>query len=173
MPRRPSRRISASDSEEIFDDFALGPRVTTRSKQAPANNNTEDISHNVSEPINPMKASLDYGDLRVRDSDRKFTNFLDLKRRYHNLFLESLCLHVQGRPGGGDGYVIDALLTDEEARRECAMEFLRKYGKLYWGTEENRKKYLVPERLAKPCELAVYPEREAEWVIQFVCGDAR
>lgn len=62
-----------------------------------------------------------------------------------------------------EGYVGDVLVNDEGARRRCAMGFLGKVGMVYWGSEEGRKKFLIPESLEAGYDgLAVYPEREDE-----------
>lgn len=65
------------------------------------------------------------------------------------------------------GYSIQSLTTDALEQRLCAMDFLDKYGEMYWGTQGKREKYLKPDRLARPDELAVYPLREEELV--FLC----
>jgi hypothetical protein len=108
-------------------------------------------------PDNPMKASLDHGDLKKGSPDRAFTSFLDIKKKYHKEFLESVRRHVQD-----GGYASDVLRHNELAREACVLDFLGKYGMFYWGTEGSRAKYLSPGMLDKPAELAVYPEREEE-----------
>lgn len=54
------------------------------------------------------------------------------------------------------------LERDRIERRLCVKGFLEKYGMLYWGSEENRRKYLMAESLADLGSLCVYPEREEE-----------
>jgi len=36
------------------------------------------------------------------------------------------------------------MLEQENELRSCAREFVKRYERLYWGSEENRRKYLMP-----------------------------
>lgn len=145
-----------SDIFNLSPEPEHGPKMATRSSRL-FGNRDDDIPPVAQSPANPMKASLDCGDLKLRSSDRRFTEFLDLKRKYHKEFLESLRRHVQD-----GGYSSEALQSDELARESCVADFLDKYGMFYWGTEGNRAKYLKPNMLERPIESAVYPDREEE-----------
>ncbi|KAE8351854.1 hypothetical protein BDV28DRAFT_149600 [Aspergillus coremiiformis] len=107
--------------------------------------------------LHPMKADLDDGRLSSRQRDRKFTTFLDLKFDYHTEFINRLREHVQG-----EKYEWEQLQSSEAKRRSCAEKFVIKYGMSYWGTEENRRKYLMPAAFEDPASLCTYPELNDE-----------
>ncbi|RJE16592.1 hypothetical protein PHISCL_11071, partial [Aspergillus sclerotialis] len=67
----------------------------------------------------PDEASLDCGDLKKRSSDRAFTSFLDIKKKYHKEFLESVRQHVQDA-----GFASDVLRNNELVREACVLDFL-------------------------------------------------
>ncbi|RJE22635.1 hypothetical protein PHISCL_05018 [Aspergillus sclerotialis] len=139
MARTRRRRIMTDDEDE---------EESTSSEYSPSYS---------PEPINILKETLDSGELTTKSLDREFTNFLDFRDRYHKEFMDNLHRHVQE-----GSYSIKSLAADGLEQRMCAMSFLDKYGEMYWGTKENREKYLEPDRLAKPEELAIYPLREGE-----------
>ena len=107
---------------------------------------------------NPMLATLDSGELKTANQDRDFTMFLDLKRQYHRELMERL----RELAMSGDEYDVDALHNDETEREKCAVEFLQAYGREYWGTEANRRRYLIEDRLKDTKGLACLPDREDE-----------
>lgn len=107
---------------------------------------------------NPMLATLDSGELKTTNQDRDFTTFLDLKLKYHREFMGRL----RALATNGDEYDVDALYNDESEREKCAVEFLQAYGREYWGTDANRKRYLMEERLEDTTGLACLPDREDE-----------
>ncbi|RAH78698.1 hypothetical protein BO86DRAFT_175667 [Aspergillus japonicus CBS 114.51] len=108
-------------------------------------------------PYHVMKAELDEGGLKPGNNDRDFTVFLDLKSEHSRKFLDSLREHVQFR-----GFEWGELLSSEALRRTCAEIFVENVGKTYWGTEENRRKYLMKEAIKDPNSLCVYPDRREE-----------
>ncbi|KAF7588625.1 hypothetical protein BBP40_005436 [Aspergillus hancockii] len=105
----------------------------------------------------PMKTDLDEGRLTSTCRDRKFTTFLDLKYEYHSEFIGRLRQHVQDYH-----YDWDRLRANEVERRSCAKSFVDRYGTTYWGTEANRKKYLLPDAFSEPISLCTYPARKDE-----------
>lgn len=120
-------------------------------------------------PDHPMKRFLDEGKLRIHKRDREFTLFLDLDTKYHHEFITNLNNHVYDR-----GYAWPDMLQQENELRSCAKSFVKRYGRLYWGSEENRRKYLMTDSFDKsPEAMAVYPELKEEYVAFFcwlVCG---
>lgn len=46
-------------------------------------------------------------------------------------------------------------------RCACSAEFLKRFGKQYWGTPENRAKYLMDENLNSD-DFCIYPDHGAE-----------
>ncbi|KAB8233619.1 uncharacterized protein BDW43DRAFT_310970 [Aspergillus alliaceus] len=115
-----------------------------------------ELSLSFMEP-HPMKADLDTGRLTSKCRDRKLTTFLDLKFDYHSEFITRLREHVQ--TSKNDWF---QLYLSEADRRSCAEKFVDKYGMTYWGTEESRKKHLLPDALEEPGALCTYPERKDE-----------
>ncbi|RMJ23676.1 hypothetical protein PHISP_05464 [Aspergillus sp. HF37] len=156
----PRNVFPGDDADSGIFNFSLEPecvsKKVTRSSRL-FDNPAEAIPPVAQSPGNPMKASLDCGDLKKRSSDRAFTSFLDIKKKYHKEFLESVRQHVQDA-----GFASDVLRNNELVREACVLDFLGKYGMFYWGTEGSRAKYLNPAMLEKPAESAVYPEREEE-----------
>ncbi|RAH70740.1 uncharacterized protein BO66DRAFT_450611 [Aspergillus aculeatinus CBS 121060] len=112
---------------------------------------SSDVTYNV------MKAGLDQGALKPGSIDRDFTKFLDLKSAHQRKFLESLRDHVHFR-----GFEWGELLNSEATRRTCAEIFVDSVGRTYWGTEENRRKYLMEDSFNDPNALCVYPDRREE-----------
>ncbi|OJJ39743.1 hypothetical protein ASPWEDRAFT_169569 [Aspergillus wentii DTO 134E9] len=106
---------------------------------------------------NPLKAFLDEGTLNTKKTFRNFTTFLDLKHNYHNEFLSTVWDHVELQ-----GYTWKDLAEHESERKACALGFLRVHGKKYWGTDANRRKYLMADSLLDPEALYMYPERKEE-----------
>lgn len=164
---RPRRRRRIEDDDDD-DDGNSSPEIRPRLRRRTIENeNDGDDQDNYNpsssasspEPINLIKESLDNGDLKTNHNDRKFTNFLDLQDRYHKEFMDNLQKHVRE-----SDFSMESLAGNELDRRVCAMGFLDKYGEIYWGTKENREKYLQQDRLKKPKALAVYPDREEELV---------
>ncbi|RAL08170.1 uncharacterized protein BO97DRAFT_308841, partial [Aspergillus homomorphus CBS 101889] len=117
--------------------------------------NTSDSMSDTS--FNPMKADLDKGELKPGKRDRAFTLFLDLKHEYTKRFTDLLKEHVQVH-----GFTWGELLNSETGRRTCAEIFVDKHGTTYWGSEENRRKYLMPDALQNPYSLCTYPARREE-----------
>lgn len=48
-----------------------------------------------------------------------------------------------------------------DTRYACAAEFLKRFGNQYWGTPENREKYLMDEHLGSD-DFCIYPDHRAE-----------
>lgn len=107
--------------------------------------------------VHPMKRQLDAGALTTRKRDREFTLFLDLDSKFHSEFLTRLQDHVRL-----NGYCWEDMLEMKNELRACARSFVKKYGREYWGLEENRKKYFLPEAFKTPECLTVYPARKEE-----------
>lgn len=114
-------------------------------------------------------AHLDNGELTIRKRDREFTLFLDLDAKYYYKFITNLNDHVHDR-----GYAWPDMLEQENELQSCAREFVKRYGRLYWGSEENRRKYLMPGSFVdSPEAMAVYPELKEEYVGLFCGADSR
>ena len=109
-------------------------------------------------PDHPMRRLLDNGELTIRKRDREFTLFLDLNAKYHYEFITNLNDHVHDR-----GYAWPDMLEQENELKSCAREFVKRHGSLYWGSEKNRRKYLLPGSFVdSPEAMAVYPESKEE-----------
>lgn len=104
-----------------------------------------------------MKTALDNGVLALSKRDREFTTFLDLKNEYHGQFIRRLRQHVVHA-----GLSWSAIFEDDGECVKCAESFAEKFGMEYWGSEENRDKYLLKDPLQSPDSLCVYPEKKNE-----------
>ncbi|PWY95676.1 hypothetical protein BO94DRAFT_541792 [Aspergillus sclerotioniger CBS 115572] len=106
-----------------------------------------------------MKDLLDRGEVKPSWRDKQFVHFLDLKEAYGREFLARVKEHTEST-----GFSWADLAKFENERRTCAKMFVDKFGMTYWGTSENRQKYLQEECLADPDTLCKYPERRDEIV---------
>lgn len=105
-----------------------------------------------------MKRFLDEAKLTIRKRDREFSLFLDLDTKYHHEFITNLNNHVYDR-----GYAWPDMLEQENELRSCAKSFVKEYGMEYWGSEENRRQYLMSDSFEKsPEAMAVWPELKEE-----------
>lgn len=60
-----------------------------------------------------------------------------------------------------DKYPLDDLKDQESARMQTAEDFLEENGEKYWGTSENRKKYLDPKALQQsPVYMCTYLKKK-------------
>ncbi|KAK1145936.1 hypothetical protein N8T08_003883 [Aspergillus melleus] len=109
--------------------------------------------------VHPMRELLDEGGLTPKSRDRMFTTFLDLKLDRHHDFITQVRDHVQKY-----GYKWADLEKSKTERQTCATSFVEDWGKLYWGSETNRKEHLLEESLDDPGCLCVYPDRKDEIV---------
>lgn len=107
--------------------------------------------------VHPMRELLDEGGLSASSRDRNFTTFFDLKQDRHHDFISRLRDHVQVY-----GYQWSELVDSKSERELCAESFVETWGKIYWGTETNRKEYLLPEALDDTDSLCMYPECKKE-----------
>lgn len=167
-PRRRRPRLFAHEDDGNDDDslptnpmlqrVRMGSRRSLTFKYGAADDDDDDDGDDQESALKRiMKDTLDAGSLDIKSRDKEFYIFLDLKTRYHKSFLDKLRDHtLQGI------YPVDALPFDEEEQRICAMDFLDKYGVAYWGTPENREKYLEVHKLTETSELATYPECKEE-----------
>ncbi|OJJ47869.1 hypothetical protein ASPZODRAFT_165960 [Penicilliopsis zonata CBS 506.65] len=136
----------------------------TRSKRTyhAIDSDSDGTDESYKKAYNVMRNALDEGALTLKSRDRTFTTFLDLKNDHHNEFMTRLREHVQL------AYQWDDLEKDESERRRCATSFVRQYGNTYWGTEENRRKYLLPDSLKDRKALCTYPERKEEIILSLM-----
>lgn len=103
-----------------------------------------------------LKSAIEQGVLTTTSTYREFMTFLDLKHDYHSGFKTLLVDYVTEKK-----HSWEKLFANEVERQICATGFADEFGMQYWGTEENRKKYLLQESLADT-DLLTYPERRAE-----------
>lgn len=87
-----------------------------------------------------------------------FRQFFDIKTDYWNQFRDKLKKEVEDNCSWPD------LKDDKSQRRICAKKFLERYGREYWGTPENRRKYLMEERLEQD-GTCLYPENKDRLVV--------
>ncbi|KAL2002616.1 hypothetical protein VTN02DRAFT_6378 [Thermoascus thermophilus] len=108
-----------------------------------------------------LKSAIEQGVLTTTSTYREFMTFLDLKHEYHNGFKTLLADHVTEKK-----HSWERLFASKAERQTCATGFADEFGMRYWGTEENRAKYLLRESLADT-DLFTYPERREE-IIQVI-----
>jgi hypothetical protein len=101
--------------------------------------------------VNSMKTIHEFLDIHC--SDRQFTAALDLKNAFHLEFMARLRSYVQ------ENYDWEKLVCEKE-RQICATSFVEQHRVQYWGTEENRRKYLMGKCLEGPADLCTFPERK-------------
>lgn len=62
------------------------------------------------------------------------------------------------------------MLKQENELRSCARSIVKRYGSVYWGSEENRRKYFMPDSFDKSPEvMAVWPELKEYIVFLWFC----
>ncbi|KAL1970518.1 hypothetical protein VTN77DRAFT_4162 [Rasamsonia byssochlamydoides] len=108
---------------------------------------------------NKLREALEEGVLTIKKNYQDFGVFLDIKKELRSEFLTSLWNHVLHNQ-----YEWETLASDHLERRECATSFITKVGMKYWGTEENRRRCLMPDSLDSPEYLFTYPERKRELI---------
>ncbi|KAL2808128.1 hypothetical protein BJX63DRAFT_424832 [Aspergillus granulosus] len=88
--------------------------------------------------------------------DRDFTNVLDIQNCWHTGFLRKLREHGHNSP-----FLWEDLQESEHARSQCIDSFLDIYGMEYWGDQEKRVKYLMPDSIARD-DVLKYPENRTQ-----------
>lgn len=90
-------------------------------------------------------------ELSAKSNLDMFRNFFDMKNEYWNSFRDRLHQFVV------TNYSWGVIIKDVQQRRACAEQFLKQVGVEYWGTPENRQKYLE-EKSIRNGHVCIWPD---------------
>lgn len=110
------------------------------------------------EPGSPSVLEDALKDLSAKSTLDMFRVFFDIKHEYWKAFRERLHQFVTTNSSW------DIILKDVNQRRVCAEEFLQEVGVEYWGTPENREKYLE-EKSIESGQVCIYPDDKRSSVL--------
>ncbi|KAJ5179164.1 hypothetical protein N7492_002374 [Penicillium capsulatum] len=102
---------------------------------------------------NPSGLTSHLGNLAAKSKLDEFRRFFDLKLDVWREFRDRLHRIVYDSFSWPQVQVLDN-------RHACAEEFLKQWGLEYWGTPENRDKYLMEEHLGSE-DFCIYPDHKA------------
>lgn len=100
----------------------------------------------------PLMDLIESGDLKLSSRLDEYRVFFDPKKDSRDKVRAYLATHV------AEVSTWPALLADESDRRKCAASFLEKYGDEFWGSQRQRRKYLIEANLER-MGVCMYPEK--------------